>query len=88
LAATRVVEAILMRWDPIGVRTGQEMPASEYDTYAPPIVSMVFRGCSVDDLARHLAGVRTEVIGVEPDAGHDRAIAAEIVEALRSAGEG
>ncbi len=35
MARVREVQAILRRWDPIGVEPGKEAPADEYDTYAP-----------------------------------------------------
>ena len=42
----RAVEAVLRRWDPIGVEPGISGPADEYDSYAPHIVSMVLGGAS------------------------------------------
>jgi hypothetical protein len=35
MADIRAVEAMLRRWDPIGVERGSMAPADEYDGYAP-----------------------------------------------------
>ena len=47
----RRVQAILRRWDPIGIAPGEFGPADEYDEYAPHIVTMANQGCSVEQLA-------------------------------------
>ena len=75
-----VVQQILRRWDPIG---GQSVPADEYDSYAPHIVSMVAQGCSREQLCNHLGSVRVDIIGVGPNEATDREIALEIIQALR-----
>lgn len=85
MAGVRCVQAILRRWDPIGVAPGEFGPADEYDGYAPHIVSMVSAGCSLEELVRHLGEIRTRTIGVEANAGHDRTIAEEILRDLREA---
>ena len=77
------LQAILRKWDPIGVQPGEFAPADEYDSYAPHIVSLVARGCSVAELTRHMEELRTGIIGVEANPERDHEIAAEIVEALR-----
>lgn len=79
----RTVEEILRRWDPIGVEPGTVAPSDEYDSYAPAIVSLVGRGCSLDDLAAYLHSVRTETIGVGEDQDSDRKFASEIISVLR-----
>ena len=78
------VQEILRRWDPIGVRPGESAPADEYDSYAPHIVSMVARGCSLDELCTHLENISVETIGVGPDPTRDREIANEILDLLAS----
>jgi len=83
LVYVHTVEAILRRWDPIGVRPGEFAPADEYDSYAPHIVSMVLGGCTIAQLAQHLTHLRTCVIGVEVNSKRDLRIAIEIVRALR-----
>ena len=78
------VESILRRWDPIGVFPELGGPADEYDSYAPHIVSMVARGCSLQELVSHLHQVRTITMGVEEDPVRDMEVASEI---LRSVGK-
>lgn len=79
-----VVEAVLRRWDPIGVRSDQDGPTDEYDSYAPHIVSMVAQGCSLADLRAHLHWIRTVMIGVEANPERDAEVAGEILESLRT----
>jgi hypothetical protein len=86
MSKIRRVQAILRRWDPIGVLPGEFAPADEYDDYAPHIVSMLYQGCSVNALADHLSGLRIETIGLEDNPERDREIAIEIMEALREDG--
>ena len=84
MTRVRAVQAILRRWDPIGVRPGEVAPAEEYDSYAPHIVSMVTQGCSVDQLSHHLEELRTGAIGVEANREREADIAVEIIAAVRS----
>ena len=85
IAKIRAVEAILRRWDPIGVEPGVVAPADEYDSYAPHIVSMVDSGGSVADVTVHLGKLATENMGLGeiPQVAHDQPFAEEIVRALR-----
>ena len=84
----RLVEAILRRWDPIGVEPGALAPADEYDRYAPHIVSMVKGGCTAEELASHLEHLGSETMGLGPSnvlsQAHSLKFAAEIVVTLRS----
>jgi hypothetical protein len=84
LAHVHAVEAILRRWDPIGVRPGEFAPADEYDSYAPHIVTMVIGGCTIAQLSQHLEHLRTRTIGVEANRKRDLRIAIDIVNVLRA----
>ena len=84
MAQVRGVEAILRRWDPIGVEPGETGPADEYDTYAPHIVSLVAQGCTVEHLSSHLQRLRTDTMGAGANPERDTGIASEIIAALRS----
>ena len=84
MAQVKVVEEVLRRWDPIGVRPGEAAPSDEYDGYAPHIVSLVQQGCSEAKLTKHLEYVRTVTIGVRQDRRCDRETAKEIIQALRA----
>ncbi len=81
-AATKHVEDVLRRWDPIGVIAGSiedGCPVDEYDSYAPSVVGLLSRGCTVDALASHLEKIRTEQIGLPAYQESDTAIAFELV---------
>jgi hypothetical protein len=77
------VQAILRRWDPIGVRPGEYAPADEYDSYAPQLVSLVAQGCSMQELCAQLETIRVHSIGVGANSAGDALIAEAILEALR-----
>jgi hypothetical protein len=81
------VEEILRRWDPINVAPGVVAPPDEYDSYAPHIVSMVKRGCTIEELATHLERLCVETMGLGSSSTASRAhsleFAAQIVEKLR-----
>jgi hypothetical protein len=80
----RLVEAVLRRWDPIGVQPGRFAPAEEYDHFAPQIVSMVESGCSADELVTHLERLSVETLGVGSNLRTSTKYAAEIMRTLRS----
>ena len=84
MAKIRLVEEILRRWDPIGVQPGTFAPADEYDSYAPHIVSMVQRGCTMEELARHLEQLSEVTMGVGSNLKKSQKFAAQIVRTLRS----
>lgn len=84
MAQVRQVEAILRRWDPIGIAPGTWGPADEYDGYALHIVSMVYQGTTHAQLAAHLTYLRTHVIGVEPLPASDAEIATAILQAIKT----
>lgn len=77
------VQAILRRWDPIGVEPGVAAPADEYDSYAPHIVSMIRAGCTTEVLASHLEHLSSETMGLGPSnslsLSNSRSFAAEIM---------
>ena len=83
IANIRIVEAILRRWDPVGVKPGQFAPADEYDSYAPHVVSMVAGGCSPEDLAAHLEYLSINTLGVGSNCSASAKFAAEIIRTLQ-----
>ena len=87
MADIRLVQAILRRWDPIGVEPGSVARADEYDSYAPHIVSLVKGGCTAEELASHLEHLGSETMGLGPSnplsQAHSLKFAAEIVVSLR-----
>ena len=84
MARIRAAQSILRRWDPMDLAPGELAPADEYDVYAPRIVSLVFRGCSVQHLTDHLRELRTGMVCMGDNPKRDMDIAAEIVATLRS----
>lgn len=87
IADIRAVEAILRRWDPIGVLPGKGGPVDEYDRYAPHIVSMVKGGCKAEELASHLEHLAVVTMGIGPSSTSSPVnsldFAAQIVNHLR-----
>lgn len=79
----RVVQGILRRWDPVGVKPGQFAPEDEYDRYAPQIVSMVESGCSSDALTAHLEHLSVHSMGVGSNVRASTKFAAEIMRTLQ-----
>jgi hypothetical protein len=81
------VEAVLRRWDPIGVEPGSMAPADEYDSYAPYLVSMVRNGCTLDEVTSRLEYLATETMGLGPSSPQSRersrGFAAQIIESVR-----
>jgi len=65
-AQIRVIEQILRRWDPMG------------DAHAPGILGKLQAGASVEELARHLYGLTTQM-GLEGNMERDRLFATELV---------
>jgi hypothetical protein len=60
-------------WDPIG-----GVPRDEYETYAPQIASRLRAGANPDEIAAFLGQIRTESIGMPPDAVADQTVAYKI----------
>jgi hypothetical protein len=83
LAKIRAVEASLRQWDPIGVRPREMAPADEYDSYAPHIVSLVEKACTVAELAAHLRDLRVKSMVCFENHEADRTTAARIIDELR-----
>jgi len=82
MSKVRLVEAALRNWDPIGVMDLEDPPLDEYDSYAPLIVAMVDRGCTPEELARHLGHIQSAAMGFGPCPENDRKIAVQICESL------
>ena len=85
------VEAVLRRWDPIGVLPGgsdpNDAPLDEYDSYAPQVVALLQRGAGPDELEGYLSDVRTQEMGLPRVLSADRQIAEELASWWESRGE-
>jgi hypothetical protein len=78
-----VVEKALRRWDPIGVLPGpgeDEWPKEEYTSYALHLLSMLAQGCDANDLQGHLARIRVDDMGLQPNPASDSEIAQQLVD--------
>jgi len=77
------IKGMLRQWDPIGVSSGtpaeNDLCFSEYDNYAPQILSRLRAGCTQDDLVSYLAQVRTEFMGLSPNPVRDTETSVEII---------
>jgi hypothetical protein len=77
-AQLRMVERWLQVWDSVGVIRDQAeagVPPTEYDSYAPKVLALLHQGCSADELAQHLASVRSGPMGLKRDSSKDHALA-------------
>ncbi|MBP7747480.1 MAG: hypothetical protein KA383_15295 [Phycisphaerae bacterium] len=74
----RVLEA-LQFWDPIGVLSDPACPRDEYDVYAAPIVRLLDRGVSAEQLMRVLRHIAREEMCIESNAERDAKVAADLV---------
>ncbi len=80
LARIAAAESELRRWDPLDL--SGLAPEDEYDTYAPPIVTLVNEGANAWRIAQHLTALQSEQFGVEPTPAENLKIAGHILEAL------
>ena len=61
----RTVSAALRAdWDPIGRGQMEDLPADEYESYAPSVVGLIERGANDAELADHLASIESEQMGL------------------------
>ena len=81
--AVALVQRALRDWDPLSVLRGCNLPETEYDDYAAPIVAQVVNGATIDELASHLGKLRAESFGAHRDDERDRRIATLIHTLLR-----
>ena len=58
-----VARALRSDWDPIGAGQIADLPAHEYESYAPVVVGMFERGESDEAVARHLQELELRIGG-------------------------
>lgn len=74
------------QWDPIGRGAMQDLPADEYDSYAPRVVSLIEMGVSDQAIANYLEQLESGTIGVS--SGRDlKAVAAKLRSAVAAASD-
>lgn len=59
-----VADALRRHWDPIGLCGMPELPADEYDSYAPEVLGMIKRAEPDDWIATHLGNLEAEDMGL------------------------
>ena len=69
---------LVAKWDPIGVKD-EPGAAGEYDTYALPLARKLREGASVPDVARYLATVEVEMMGMGDPRSRNEATAEAIL---------
>jgi hypothetical protein len=55
---------LLLQWDPIGLKQAPEA-ADEYESYASELGRMLRSGSPPEEIARHLAEIESEQMGLE-----------------------
>jgi hypothetical protein len=65
--AIRRIKAVLRHdWDPISHGQSDELPADEYEAYAPHVYTLIHRGESDYSIAEHLHELERDIVGGEP----------------------
>jgi hypothetical protein len=77
-----VARALREIWDPIGEGKMPDLPADEYDSYAPGIVGLLAKGASDEVVAARLLELELSIVGPP---GRSAAELLTIVKAVRAA---
>ena len=77
----RVRTALREHWDPIGRGAIPELPATEYDGYAPEVVTLLREGADDQRIAEYLRDMERTSMGLTP-ASLEHLLA--VVRAIRS----
>lgn len=62
----RVAAALREHWDPIGGGAIPDLPANEYEGYAPRIVTLLREGADDLRIAKHLSELESGSMGLAP----------------------
>ena len=62
----RVADVLRSDWDPIGNQLILDLPADEYDSYAPGVVALLDRGADDRAVAEHLSTLEASAMGLPP----------------------
>lgn len=74
------VARLLREWDPLSI--SDFAPEDEYDSYAPPLVTLVAEGANELQVAQYLSQVQRERLGVPETPAENIVFAKRIVEAI------
>jgi hypothetical protein len=66
-AKIRAASTVLRsEWDPIGGGAMPDLPADEYESYAPSVVGLIERGADDTEITDLLAAIASRQMGVAP----------------------
>ena len=77
---TDELRGLLNEWDPIGVMTEPDWPATEYDDLVDPLRERLDGGATAGELEVFLEEHVRDHIGVDPDVDRESRLAARLVE--------
>jgi hypothetical protein len=77
-----VARVLRDEWDPIGLGQMPDLPADEYESYAPVVVGMIEHGATDMEIAIHLMGLERDEIGLPPRSPEELI---DVARALRTA---
>lgn len=80
LERVATVARLLREWDPLAI--ADIAPKDEYNTYAPPVVSLVAQGANAWRVAQYLSEVQREHMGVPDTPAKNLVFAERIVQSL------
>ena len=61
-----VAKTLRLEWDPIGHGQIDDLPADEYESYAPGVVGLIEREADDTEIADHLASIESTQMGLSP----------------------
>ena len=67
----RVSAALREHWDPIGGGQMPDLPADEYENYAPHIITLIREGADDFKLVAHLRELERVAMGLQPSPPDD-----------------
>lgn len=67
----RVSEALREHWDPIGEGRMPDLPADEYENYAPHIIALIREGVDDFKLVAHFREIERVAMGLRPSPPDD-----------------
>jgi hypothetical protein len=67
----RVSAALREHWDPIGGGQMPDLPADEYENYAPHIITLIREGADDFKLVAHLRELERVAMGLRPSPADD-----------------
>jgi hypothetical protein len=76
-ARWRQLQDLIWEWDPIGVASIEDWPKDEYNCLVGPVMRMLERGMTADEIAAVLVADLREHFGLDPDLNETAIFAAK-----------